>query len=78
MRRAPRCSPGCVTARAAAPAIEQRPTARPFHDLLIACLEHRFSGDVAIGTGTAEVGDDDIRITPSLLPGDDGAVQGPS
>jgi len=42
---------------------ERNPQARPFYELLLACLEQRFGSDVAIGQGVPEVGDDDVRIS---------------
>jgi hypothetical protein len=39
------------------------PGVRPFYELMRACLDHRFGGDVGIGQNTPRVGDDEMGIS---------------
>ena len=47
----------------AAPVMERCPAARPFYQLLCACLELRFGGEIGIGRERPEIGDDEIGIS---------------
>jgi hypothetical protein len=47
----------------AMPVVERCPQARPLWDLLLACLEHRFAGEVRLGKSAPPVRDDDIGIS---------------
>jgi hypothetical protein len=47
-----------VTAMQAESLIGQDSSARPFYELLVGCLEHRFGGDVRLGGAASEAGDD--------------------
>ena len=47
-----------------APLAAAHPRTRPLQDLLSACLEHRFGGEVALGRDDLSSADDDIAISP--------------
>jgi hypothetical protein len=51
-----------ITAQKAASIVQGNPDTRPWYDLLLACLEHRFGGDVRLGRRTPEPGEDEISI----------------
>jgi hypothetical protein len=52
-----------TAALSAAPAMEGCPDARPFYDLLLRCLEHRYGGDVRLGHDAPRTGSDEIGIS---------------
>jgi hypothetical protein len=51
-----------IAARQAAGIVEGNPATRPWYDLLLACLEQRFGGDVRLGHRFPDPGDDEIGI----------------
>jgi hypothetical protein len=52
-----------AAAFAAAPVVRRCPAARPFYDLLCACLEHRFGGEIGIGRARTRTGAEEIAIS---------------
>ncbi len=51
-----------IAAQNAASIVQGNPDTRPWYDLLLACLEHRFGGDVRLGHRLLDFGDDEVRI----------------
>jgi hypothetical protein len=52
-----------AAALAAAPLVNDCPAAMPFYELLCACLELRFGGEIGIALGPARAGADEIGIS---------------